>query len=231
MGRSIKRSRPSPALVVASLALIAALTGTAIAGPHATTGAVSKARVKKIATRQINKLAPRLARRQINKLAPGLSVAHADSAASADSAGSANMANTAANALRINDVSVVKIDSRQPEGAPAATILDLAGLQLRASCPLTGGIQVLATTTKQNSSLYGYADYPANLDHDSFDREGGDFDPGTSVDLDVELDGLGDPRAGALVYEAPDGAVVTVQFAADVNGTSKCVFTGTAVGG
>ena len=228
MGRSIKLSWPSPAIVIASLALIAALAGTSIAGPHATTGGVSPKRAKKIAAKQVRKLSPGLARKQISKLAPGLSVAHAGSAVTAESAATAT---TAANALQVNGVSVVKIDSRQAENAPAATILDLAGLRLRASCPDTGGIHVLATTTKENSSLYGYADYPSNLDQDSFDREGGEFDTGTTVDLDAEFDGLGDPRVGALVYEAPDGAVVTVQFAADVNGTSRCVFTGTAVGG
>jgi hypothetical protein len=224
VGRSRGPSRPSPAIVVASLALIAALAGPAIAGPDATTSAVSEMKVKKIARKQINKLVPGLARKQVKKLAPGLSVAHADSAASA------NTATTAADALQVNGVSVVKIDFRRPEGAPEVTILDLAGLQLRASCPATGGVRVLATTTKQNSSLYGYADYPPNIDYDSFRREGGDFDIGTIVDLEVEFDGLGDPRVGALVYEAPDGGVVTVQFSADVNGTSHCVFTGTAVG-
>ena len=57
---------PSPALIVAALALVAALAGTAVAGPDAGTSALSKKKVKKIATKQIN------------KLAPGLSVANAD---------------------------------------------------------------------------------------------------------------------------------------------------------
>jgi hypothetical protein len=92
---------------------------------------------------------------------------------------------------------LLKIDSRQALDAPAATILDLAGLRLRASCPAVGGFTVLATATKENSSLYGYADYPPNLDYDSFDREGGGFDTGTTVDVGVELDGLGDPRVEA----------------------------------
>jgi hypothetical protein len=63
---SMKRiSRPSPALIVAILALVAALSGAAIAQPVANT-AVSKKKVKKIA------------KKQINKLAPGLSVDNAD---------------------------------------------------------------------------------------------------------------------------------------------------------
>jgi hypothetical protein len=67
--------RPSPAIIVAVLALVAALAGTAIAGPNASTSAVSKKKVKKIATKQIK------------KLAPGLSVA---SATNADSAANSN---------------------------------------------------------------------------------------------------------------------------------------------
>ena len=74
MGR-IRDARPSPAIVVVALALLAALAGTAVAGPSATTSAISKKKVKKIATKQIN------------KLAPGLSVASADTAANAGALG------------------------------------------------------------------------------------------------------------------------------------------------
>lgn len=52
----IRRSRRSPAVAVAALALVAALAGTAIAGGGATTSAISKATVKKIANKQANKL-------------------------------------------------------------------------------------------------------------------------------------------------------------------------------
>jgi hypothetical protein len=134
------------------------------------------------------------------------------------------------NASRVNGLSVVKINSRQGDDAPPGTILNLAGLRLRASCPVPGGLTVVATTTKNNSSLYGYADYPG-VDHSAFDFEGGEFDTGTSVDLTTELGDIGAPRVGGLVYEAPDGALVTVQFAGDFSGTSTCVFTGTAIGG
>jgi hypothetical protein len=78
-------------LVIAALALAATLAGTAIAaGPEATTSALSKKKVKKIA------------RKQINKLAPGLSVASADTANSADTADSANTADSAKTADSAN---------------------------------------------------------------------------------------------------------------------------------
>jgi hypothetical protein len=46
----IRRARPSPAIAIALLALVAAMTTTAIAGQGASTSAVSKKKVRKIAT-------------------------------------------------------------------------------------------------------------------------------------------------------------------------------------
>lgn len=76
MGR-IRASRPSPAIIVAVLALVAALAGTAVAGPDATTSALSKKKVKKIATKQADK--------QIDERAPGLSVANSETLDGLDS--------------------------------------------------------------------------------------------------------------------------------------------------
>jgi hypothetical protein len=67
--------RPSPAMVVAIVALIAALGGTAIGAAF-----VTKKQAKKIA------------KNQVNKLAPGLSVASAKNADNATNATSANSA-------------------------------------------------------------------------------------------------------------------------------------------
>ena len=59
MRRTI-RSRPSPSIVVAALALTAAVAGTAVAAPTADTSALTKSKVKRIANKQINKAAPGL---------------------------------------------------------------------------------------------------------------------------------------------------------------------------
>jgi hypothetical protein len=75
-------SRPSPALVVAVIALTAAFAGTAIAGPDAITSALNKAKVKQIAKKQGKKQA----NKQIRKKAPGLSVANAVNAQNATNA-------------------------------------------------------------------------------------------------------------------------------------------------
>jgi hypothetical protein len=57
--KGITRARPNPALIVAVLALVAALAGTAVAAdPIATDSAVTKKKVKKIVKKQINKRFP-----------------------------------------------------------------------------------------------------------------------------------------------------------------------------
>jgi hypothetical protein len=81
--------RPSPAMVVAIVALIAALGGTAIGAAF-----VTKKQSKKIAANQVN------------KLAPGLSVA---SAKSADSAKHADSATAADSAKKVDNILAVKV--------------------------------------------------------------------------------------------------------------------------
>jgi hypothetical protein len=51
----LKRSRPSPALVVGVLALVAALAGTAVAADPVAQTSISKKKTKKIATNKANK--------------------------------------------------------------------------------------------------------------------------------------------------------------------------------
>ncbi len=78
---SSKRRRPSPAMIVALVALVVALAGTAMAAPTA---------IKSILNKKEKKQANNIAKNQINALAPGLSVKHADTAGSADTAKRAN---------------------------------------------------------------------------------------------------------------------------------------------
>ncbi|MGH2993186.1 MAG: hypothetical protein ACRDL1_06590 [Solirubrobacterales bacterium] len=55
MGRRIRDSRHSPAIVVAALALVAALAGTAVAGQDEATSAIGKKKVKKIVKKEVAK--------------------------------------------------------------------------------------------------------------------------------------------------------------------------------
>lgn len=66
MSKRARRGTPSPAILVAIVALIAALAGTAVADPGASTSAITKKKVKKIAKKEASKA--------ITNAAPGLTV-------------------------------------------------------------------------------------------------------------------------------------------------------------
>lgn len=212
-------ARLSYANVVATVALFVALGG----GAYAAIDLVGRNDIK---SKHIAKNAA------TGKDIAESSLGQVPEAANAVSAANAATAASAADADKVNGLEVMKIDYRRDNPSPKQTILDLAGLRLEAEC-VAGGTRVYATTSKQNSSLYGFGESPPfdGNSSDSFDYEGGEFDPGVTADLDALLDYLGSPRIGSLVYEAPDGAVVTLDFASDNNGTSDCLFSGTAIGG
>jgi hypothetical protein len=110
--------RPSPALVLAIVALIAALGGSAAAG-----GFVTKKRAKKIADSEIIRLAPLL------------SVAKSKVA---DSSGVAN---------RVGPLAAASIDYRAASGAGRTTITTINGLILEGSCPSSNTLFEVSSTT------------------------------------------------------------------------------------
>lgn len=163
------------------------------------------------------------------------SVPSAAFAETANSANSATAANEAANASRVNGLSVVRINSRQLANTSAQTILDLAGLQLRASCTAGGTLNVTAETTKANSSIYmrgTQTDTNSPANDYAFDLENQAFSPATPVDVDQQLGGGGNfPILGSIAFENPDGSEVTVDFVMDIiNSGVRCVVTGNAIG-
>ncbi len=118
--------RPSPAMVVAMVALIAALGGTAIAG-----GALNKKKAKKIANSQIT------------KRAPGLSVASAKSATSAGTAGN------------VNGVVVTHFFAQDSPGVGFHTIATVGGLTIQASCLGSPTAPALQATLNETSNNFG----------------------------------------------------------------------------
>ena len=68
--KRLNLGRPSPAIIVAVVALVAALAGTAVAGPGAVTSKLSKAKVKLISQKQAKKV--------LNQEAPNLTVGAAN---------------------------------------------------------------------------------------------------------------------------------------------------------
>ena len=92
------RRRPSPAMVVAVVALSLGLVGSAVAG----SGVLDKGQVKKVANKQIS------------KRAPGLAVASAKAADTARTADTAKTANSAATATTANNAT--KLDGVAADG-------------------------------------------------------------------------------------------------------------------
>ena len=164
MDRAFGR-RPWGAVTVAAAAIIAAGVGSAIAGPGASDSALSKKKVKQIATTVANQ--------EIDKRAPGLSVASAknadtantansantaETANTANSANTANTANTALNALNalnaqsLDGAEICRTDGviTQDDDEADATICQRGALGLRVRCIAAGtntsGAIILSTT-------------------------------------------------------------------------------------
>ncbi len=238
-------SRPSAAIIVAVLAVVAALAGTAVAGPDTSTSAVSKKKVKKIARKQaikqINALAPGIADEQINKRAPGLSVAHADSAESAASAANAVTATNAANAANAanadqadnantaNGVTVQSIRYHVAPGDNPVELISMGGLTLTANCP-SANLSLEAETAANGATLNSI----------SFSTTTGDpanVQPQTSFDVSenpIELASESfDNQLMTTQYSRPLSlgtplSAVTVQTQLDVGPAIGCLITGHA---
>jgi hypothetical protein len=118
-------------MVVAVMALVAALAGTAVAGPDASTSALNKKKAKKIA------------KKQINKLAPGLSVANAENLDGQPA--SAFLSNSGVRFAKINADGTVSANAKGIAQAnvtkEGAGFYCLAGLN-----PAPNGVQVSADT-------------------------------------------------------------------------------------
>lgn len=115
-------SKPSPALVVAIIALVAALAGNAIGKGG---GTVTKATVKKVADKRIQQAAPDLAVKSAKTAKTADSAAVADIAGAADfaeSAGSAEFANSAKSVENVYTANVNAdgtVYASVPQGATA----------------------------------------------------------------------------------------------------------------
>src|SRR5215211_2319231 len=228
--RSMTRARPSPALLVAVAALIAALAGTAVAEVATT------ARLDKKEKKQVRKIA----RKQINKLASGLSVANADNATNAQNAvnaqnaESADNATTANNANAVDGVSAAGIRYRQNAVNNPTQILNLGGLQLVANCD-GGDLSLTADTSVDNSQFIS-----ASMDAAESDVDNGiadeDFDTADAVlDLLVQDDEqqlltveYTRPATGAIAQSSATSVTLHVDNTAEAD-APDCVVTGHAL--
>jgi len=209
--RKLLAARPSPAMAVAFVALLAALSGTAIALPG--TSSVDSGDVKNNSIRSKDVRNNNLRGKDVrnsslagadvkNDSLTGLDINEATlgkvpSAAAADSATTANSANTANSAASVDGLSFARINYRAPEGSGSQTILEFGGLTIAADCAAGPVLTATATSTVDNASILNLvATDGTSLDDDadadgantndnnrSADSEDDNFDSGQNVNL------------------------------------------------
>lgn len=216
----MKRIKPSPALLVAVIALVAALVGTAIGGVAVTSlNKSERKQVKKIAKKQGNKQA----KKQIKKQEPGLNV---NSAKSADEAAAAD------NASAINGQTVVPINHRSNEVTNAG-LASLNGITIRVSCDSSGTESIDAVTAIPGGEISAISNDASGTTNNASELVGesdDNFIPGDPFEA-----GPGSrfpsERQYTLTYSGPDDRNVTAVFVTeDGIGDSDCVVSGFAIG-
>jgi hypothetical protein len=252
--RDFLARRPSPAMAVAFVALLAALSGTAIALPGTNTvdsgdikngqvknkdirnNAVTGKKVKNGTLGGADVKNDNLTGADINESTLGQvpSAATAGSANTANSANSANSANTANTANSANTANTAgsvggvtfrSFNFTTQAAAPATEIFNFGGLVLTATC--TGAVlDFSAATTVADAQLDSYSLEPdvAASPPQNLAFEA-DFDPGDTVDLVPDDE---DGEVGSLRYTKLDGGGVHIQWHAYDQAAVVCGVNGVA---
>ena len=229
-------SRPSPAMAVAFVALLAALSGTAIALPG--TNSVDSGDIKngQVKGKDIGKNAV-TGKKVKNGSLTGAdvrdnSLTGADvnestlgQVPSANSANTANSATSAGNASTVggNAVRVFSLLGASPQSE--RVVLDLDGLQLSASCA-GGSVTITARTTTADSEISAFShDASSATEAEDFDD---DFNPG---DVFVLPSATSTDEIGQGRFTGGNGKFVDFTYnVEDSIGTNDCVMHGFATG-
>jgi hypothetical protein len=231
-------------MVVASVALIVALGGTAFAGPlaHLAKLVNGDSLIKK-GTLSGNRLRNHtLTATQINlselgvvpSAAAATNARFATSAATATNAGHANVADSATtatsaqNASTVDGASVIRIFFKKPASTSAQPVLtNVFGLTISAACDGAGNPVVSANgPASGDAELHFYViDAVPNVEVGNYHNFG--------VSTTANLLGPALVGSGGLTYTTVDGHVVTMTYGWDqapiFNGFMGCTFDGTAV--
>lgn len=229
--RKLMRQRPSPAMVVALVALFAAMGGTAIGATIISGSQIKRGSIDASRLKQGTITASRVKRESIDYTRlkkDGLGgVVIKESRL-----GTVPRASRADDAGTVGGLGVHKLFYKSAVTDTDTELLNVSGLRITARCSATAGGTpvVLATTSVDNSAfrsvLTNGANTPASTQVADFDR--------TTPPLNV-LSGERN-AAGTLTYYRPDGGVVTVTFAGEgspslgtaAEGGVPCSFAGTA---
>jgi hypothetical protein len=228
----IMRRRPSPAMVVALVALSVALAGTATALPGRNTvrkddiarAAVrtqhiySKAvRTKHIRARNVTR--SKIARRAINSDLIGVDAVTGQNIVESS-------LSTVPNSSKVNSRTVEKMSFVAVPGTASTNVLNLNGLAIFAVCSAGPTLDVTAGTTVSGALIHaggthsGVGNYYASDDA---------FNIGDSFGVLQNAVTGSTALRGTLTYVRPDGEVTTADYLAQETATG-CVFAGTAIG-
>ena len=240
--KSLLRHRPSPALIIASIALFVSLSGVSYG---VATGFIDSREIKNNEVRSIDIRNNEIRTRDLrNNEVRGIDIRNStvqgrdialnavtgedvkeDTLQKVPSAMLADTATSAQSADEVGGIEMRRIAFTGEAGASFTEILNLGGLVLEARCaPATGLLQVQANPTAANGEFA--SDFTGGVNDD-------DFDPGDDASAATNAD----DEVGQLAYAGSDNSVVTVEgFAVqdmnDVRGTTQdCGFFGTAQAG
>ncbi len=227
----ILRRWPSPAMIVAFVALGVALAGTANALPgksrvkkddiaraavrakHIYTNAV---RTKHIRSRNVTR--SKIARRAVNSEIVGQDALTGENIVESS-------LSTVPNASKVNSRAVEKMSFVVAAGTAATQVLSLNGLVLTAACSAGPALSVTAGTAVSGAYLRTWGLHTGT---GSFHVIDDSFNVGDSTDALPAAAG-GTNISGNLIYVRTDGEVVTATFLAQETPTG-CIFAGTATG-
>jgi hypothetical protein len=236
--KSIVRRRPSPALVIALIALFVSLSGAAYG---VATGSIDSREIKDNALRSRDLRNNDIRTRDLrNNEVRGLDIRNStvhgrDVALDAltgddvdeSELGKVASATTADSAQSLDGLRVVPIRHRSA-GGTNETVLDTGGLQLLVTCA-AGDEELSARTSVAGGEIaFASSDVASanpGLNGDSDD----DFNPGEPFDLQTSASAAGD-RVFQLHYLGGNGTDVTAHLIADDEvGGSNCLVSGYAV--
>lgn len=240
-----------PAMAVAFLALLVALSGTAIALPGKSTvdsGDLRRGAVKVADLGRNAVTSPKVRNSSLrggdvrNESLTGVDIdentlGKVPSASAADSAGTAGTANSAGS---VDGMSFARINYRGDTGTAAQPILILNGLTLSASCSAGPTLAISATTAVDGALLHWAVAQLSNPgtspDNFSLYDEEDPFNTGVTeaiADDNGTTSSAPDSTQGTLTYARPDGGIVTATFMAEeeedqLGGTADCFVLGHA---
>ena len=239
--KSLLRRRPSPALIIASIALFVSLSGVSYG---VATGFIDSREIKNNEVRSLDIRNNEIRTRDLrNNEVRGIDIRNStvqsrdialnavtgddvkeDTLQKVPSAMLADSATSAATAGEVGGIELRRIAFAGNIGSGFTEILNFGGLRLEARCaPASGSLEVRANPSVQNGEFA--TTFPGGANDD-------DFDPG-----DDALVASSDHGNGQVSYAGSDDTIVTINAFAvedlnDVRGTTQdCGFFGVAQAG